>query len=158
MKALLDAGTPVDHDRRQDLGLPRHARCCGATLDENLAMIADSVAFLRDAGPRGDLRRRALLRRLEGATPTTPCKTLQAAAAAGARLVVLCDTNGGSMPEEIAELTRDAVAARCRCRSASTATTTATWPWPTRWPPSTPARRRCRARSTASASAAATPT
>ena len=30
---------------------------------------------------------------------------VQAAAEAGARLVVLCDTNGGSMPDEIAEIT-----------------------------------------------------
>ncbi len=38
-------------------------------------------------------------------------KTIQTAAAAGARLVVLCDTNGGSMPEEIAALTGEAIAA-----------------------------------------------
>src|SRR4030042_276872 len=31
---------------------------------------------------------------------------VRAAAEAGARLVVLCDTNGGSMPEEIGEMTR----------------------------------------------------
>ena len=36
---------------------------------------------------------------------------LQAAADAGAEMVVLCDTNGGSMPEEIAEITSAAVAA-----------------------------------------------
>ena len=36
------------------------------SLEENLAMIADTVDFLREPGPRGDLRRRAFLRRLEG--------------------------------------------------------------------------------------------
>ena len=35
-------------------------------------------------------------------------QTLQAAAEAGATMVILCDTNGGSMPEEISALTRAA--------------------------------------------------
>ena len=109
------------------------------------------------AGSRGDLRRRAFLRRLE-ANPEYALRTIRAAAEAGARIVVLCDTNGGSLPEEVAG--HDA-----RRRSPAWAapvgihcTTTASWPWPTRWPRSTPAPCRCRARSTASASAAATPT
>ena len=37
-------------------------------------------------------------------------RVLAAAAEAGASTVVLCDTNGGSMPEEIAEITRRVVA------------------------------------------------
>ncbi|MCE9544459.1 MAG: citramalate synthase, partial [Planctomycetia bacterium] len=37
-------------------------------------------------------------------------QTIQAAARAGAAMVVLCDTNGGTMPEEIATLTREAAA------------------------------------------------
>ena len=41
--------------------------------------------------------------------PDYAAQTIRAAAEAGARMVVLCDTNGGSMPEEIAELTRLAV-------------------------------------------------
>ncbi len=41
--------------------------------------------------------------------PQYAAETIRGAADAGARLVVLCDTNGGSMPEEIAELTRQAV-------------------------------------------------
>ena len=43
--------------------------------------------------------------------PAYAAKTVQAAAAAGAHLVVLCDTNGGTMPEEISELTKAAQAA-----------------------------------------------
>ena len=35
---------------------------------------------------------------------------MRAAAEAGAGLIVMCDTNGGTMPEEIAELTRAAIA------------------------------------------------
>ena len=71
-------------------------------------MIADSVALPGAGRPRGDLRRRAFLRRLEGQPASTPPRRSAAAAEAGARLVVLCDTNGGSMPEEIAALTREA--------------------------------------------------
>jgi 2-isopropylmalate synthase len=42
--------------------------------------------------------------------PEYALKTVRAAAEAGASIVVLCDTNGGTMPEEIAELTRAAIA------------------------------------------------
>jgi 2-isopropylmalate synthase len=80
------------------------------SLEENLAMISDSVRFLREAG-------RELIYDAEHffdgwkANPEYARRTIQAAAAAGARLVVLCDTNGGSMPEEIAALTKAAQAA-----------------------------------------------
>ena len=78
------------------------------SLDENLDMIADSIAFLRGEG-------RELIYDAEHffdgskANPQYAAQTLLAAAQAGARTVVLCDTNGGSMPEEIAEHTRNAV-------------------------------------------------
>ncbi|HVW37790.1 MAG TPA: citramalate synthase, partial [Pirellulales bacterium] len=42
--------------------------------------------------------------------PGYALKTIQTAAEAGASLIVLCDTNGGSLPEEVAELTRQAIA------------------------------------------------
>ena len=68
------------------------------TYEENLAMIAESVAYLRSQGPAGDLRRRALLRRLPRRSDYA-LATLRAAAEAGAAMLVLCDTNGGSLPE-----------------------------------------------------------
>ena len=40
--------------------------------------------------------------------PSTRRKTIQAAAEGGAMIVVLCDTNGGSMPEEVAALAKEA--------------------------------------------------
>ena len=43
----------------------RPRKCCSVRPEENLAMIHESVALLRRGGTRGDLRRRALLRRLE---------------------------------------------------------------------------------------------
>src|SRR5207249_8387918 len=38
-------------------------------------------------------------------------KTVQAAAEAGARIVVCCDTNGGTLPEDVAKCVRAAIAA-----------------------------------------------
>ena len=82
----------------------------------------------------------------------------KAAYDAGARWVVLCDTNGGTLPEEV-----EAIVARGRARrsratiSASMPITTRSRRSPIRSPRSAPARARSRARSTASASAAAMP-
>ncbi len=65
MRALLAVGRPVITivGKTWDFHVTEVLR---VSLEENLAMIADSVRYLREAGPRGDLRRRALLRRLEG--------------------------------------------------------------------------------------------
>lgn len=79
------------------------------SLEENLAMIAESVGFLRAAG-------RDVIYDAEHffdgwkANRDYALQTILAAARAGASRVVLCDTNGGSMPVEIAELTRAALA------------------------------------------------
>ena len=45
------------------------------------------------------------------ANPDYAQQTIQAAVEGGASIVVMCDTNGGSMPEEIAALTKEAAAA-----------------------------------------------
>jgi 2-isopropylmalate synthase len=80
-----------------------------AELDENLAMIADSVCHLREAG-------RQVIYDAEHffdgwkLNPEYALATVRTAAEAGASLVVMCDTNGGSMPEEIAAMTREAIA------------------------------------------------
>jgi 2-isopropylmalate synthase len=76
--------------------------------EENLEMIRDSVAFLHEAGKRviydaehffdgyRDDRDYAI-------------ECLRAAAEAGAENVTLCDTNGSSLPNQVAEATRDVV-------------------------------------------------
>ncbi len=80
-----------------------------ATLEENLAMIADSVRHLRERG-------RDVIYDAEHffdgwkLDPEYALATVRTAAEAGASLIVMCDTNGGSMPEEIAQLTRDCIA------------------------------------------------
>lgn len=74
------------------------------TLEENLSMIQDSVGYLASCG-------REMIYDAEHffdgwkANPEYAAETIRAAAQAGAGIVVLCDTNGGSMPEEIHDLT-----------------------------------------------------
>ncbi len=76
--------------------------------EENLAMIGDTIQHLRDAG-------REVVYDAEHffdgwkLSPTYAARTIQTAAEAGASIIVLCDTNGGSMPDEVAELTRRAI-------------------------------------------------
>ena len=83
----------------------------------------------------GALRRRALLRRLQAPTASTRCQTLLAAEAAGAHCLVLCDTNGGTLPARARRDHPRRSSARCGDRrSASTSTTTPSARWPTRWP------------------------
>jgi 2-isopropylmalate synthase len=77
---------------------------------ENIAMIAETVKYLCDSG-------RQVIYDAEHffdgwkLDPDYAAQTVRAAAQAGASLVVLCDTNGGTMPEEIADLTKAAQAA-----------------------------------------------
>ncbi|MCH8828496.1 MAG: citramalate synthase [Planctomycetes bacterium] len=74
---------------------------------ENLAMIRDSVAFLHAEG-------RELIYDAEHffdgyfADPDFALKTIHTAEEAGAEIVVLCDTNGGRLPEHIVEGVRAA--------------------------------------------------
>ena len=78
----------------------------GVTLDENLEMIRDTVAYLVGEG-------REVIYDAEHffdgwkANPQYAAKTIRAAAEAGASIIVMCDTNGGTLPEEIAALTPD---------------------------------------------------
>src|SRR5437870_7454402 len=71
------------------------------TLDENLNMIADSVSYCKEAGREvfydAEHFFDGLKRNSEYAL-----ETLQAAQSAGAAAIILCDTNGGSLPDEIA--------------------------------------------------------
>ncbi|HOC57733.1 MAG TPA: citramalate synthase [Verrucomicrobiota bacterium] len=74
------------------------------TPDENLAMIADTVRFLKDNG-------RFVIYDAEHAfdgykdEPEYALATWLAAEKAGADVVVLCDTNGGSLSREVAAIT-----------------------------------------------------
>jgi 2-isopropylmalate synthase len=71
-----------------------------ASREENLAMIADSVSFLVDAGKRVLFDAEHFFDGFElDAGYALAC--LRAASAAGAERVVLCDTNGGSLPRQV---------------------------------------------------------
>ncbi|MEM6329683.1 MAG: citramalate synthase [Planctomycetota bacterium] len=77
---------------------------------ENLDMIAETIAYFVANG-------RLVIYDAEHffdgwkANAGYAAKTIEAAAQAGAMRVVMCDTNGGSMPEEIAQITGQAIEA-----------------------------------------------
>ena len=73
-------------------------------LEENLAMIRESVKFLKDSGRRVFYDAEHFFDGLK-ANREYALKTIAAAAEAGAEAVILCDTNGGSQPSWIAEAT-----------------------------------------------------
>ncbi len=68
--------------------------------EENLRMIAESVAFLADAGKRVLLDAEHFFDGF-AADPGYALDCLRAASDAGAERLVLCDTNGGSLPPQI---------------------------------------------------------
>lgn len=109
LAAVMNAGTPAvclvgkTHDFHVDTAL-------GITLEENLVNIRESVAHLVAKG------REALFDAehfFDGykANPAYALDCLKAAHDAGARWVVLCDTNGGTLPHEVGEITRAVIAA-----------------------------------------------
>ena len=78
------------------------------TADENLRMIHDTVLFLRSKGRRIFYDAEHFFDGLKN-NPDYAMKTLEAATDAGAEVVVLCDTNGGSMPWEVEDIVRRVV-------------------------------------------------
>jgi len=75
------------------------------TLDENLAMIVDTVRYLKQHGKEVVFDAEHFFDGYKD-NPDYALKTLAAAVEAGADSVALCDTNGGSFPDEIFEITR----------------------------------------------------
>jgi 2-isopropylmalate synthase len=75
----------------------------GATLEENLAMVSESVAWLKGAD-------RTVFFDAEhffdgyAANPDYALAVCRAAADAGADAVVLCDTNGGTLPQDVSRI------------------------------------------------------
>ena len=74
------------------------------TAEENLAMIGDTIRYLKDHGKFVIFDAE---HSFDGFSdePEYALATWQAAEKAGADFVVLCDTNGGRLPEEIARVT-----------------------------------------------------
>lgn len=80
------------------------------SLEENLAMIADSVRFCRASGARVFYDAEHFFDGLKNHRDYC-LQTIRAARDAGASVIVLCDTNGGSLPDWIAEGVDAALAA-----------------------------------------------
>ena len=78
------------------------------TLTENLNMIADSIVFLKQQGKEVVFDAEHFYDGYK-ANAEYALKTLQAAADAGADVLCLCDTNGGSFPDEVFEITQKVV-------------------------------------------------
>ena len=74
-----------------------------ATLEDNLAMIEDSLRFLKDQGQEVVYDAEHFFDGYRD-NPEYAIETLRAAEAGGASVLVLCDTNGGSMPSDILEI------------------------------------------------------
>src|SRR6478672_3778087 len=78
------------------------------TLDEGVAMVSDSVTYLRDQG-------RDVLFDAEHffdgykRNPEFSLRVLEGAAQVGADRLVLCDTNGGALPHEVEQIVNEVV-------------------------------------------------
>src|SRR6266850_1009640 len=104
VRLLLDAETPVVTIVGKTWLL--HVKeVLQTTADENLAMIEDTIRHLKTQG-------RFVVYDAEHSfdgykdEPEYALATLQAAERGGADVIVLCDTNGGSIPGEVADITR----------------------------------------------------
>jgi len=75
------------------------------TEEENLAMIRESVAFLKQAGCEVHYDAEHFFDGYKD-DPAFAMRTVRAAFEAGADCITLCDTNGGSLCEEIYEITK----------------------------------------------------
>ncbi len=100
--ALRESRAPVvtlvakSHDRHVELALR-------TTLDENLAMIADTVKHLTTGGQRVFVDAEHFFDGYR-ANPAYALECVRAAAEAGADVIALCDTNGGMMPTELGDV------------------------------------------------------
>jgi len=105
MKAILDSGAPVATivGKSWDFHVT-HA--LETTLHENVAMIGDTIGWLR---PRLDEVLFDAEHFFDGfrANREYALATLRAAEAGGAHWLVLCDTNGGTLPTDVVEIIRE---------------------------------------------------
>ena len=81
-------------------------RALRTTLEENLAMIADTVADLRAGGQRVFLDAEHFFDGYRS-NRSYALEVVRTAAEAGAEVVALCDTNGGTLPRELQDVVHD---------------------------------------------------
>jgi 2-isopropylmalate synthase len=109
LRALQDSQAPAvtivakSHDRHVDLALKTN-------LDENLAMIKDSIEFLRAGGARVFLDAEHFFDGYKS-NRAYALEVVRTAMTAGADVVALCDTNGGMLPDELSDVVHDILGA-----------------------------------------------
>lgn len=109
VRALIDSQAPVI-----TLVAKSHSghveRALRTTLAENLEMIRDTVTFLRREGRRVFVDTEHFFDGY-GLNRAYAIEAARVAAEAGAEVVALCDTNGGMLPSQIADIVGDVVTA-----------------------------------------------
>lgn len=107
LKALVESGAPVACivGKSWDFHV---TEALLTTLDEARAMVADSVKFLRAAGMDVFFDAEHFFDGYK-ANPEFALSVLESAAIQGASRLVLCDTNGGSLPHEVQRITSEVV-------------------------------------------------
>ncbi|MBI3176158.1 MAG: citramalate synthase [Chloroflexi bacterium] len=105
IKALLDSHTPVCTIFGKTWTL-HVTDVLLTTLEDNLRIIEDSVAYLRSQGRRVIYDAEHFFDGYK-ADSVYALETLKAAIRGGAETVVLCDTNGGTLPWEVERIIRD---------------------------------------------------
>jgi len=106
VRALLDARTPVVTIFGKSWDL-HTSRALNVTEDENLALISETVRYLKDHGKEVIYDAEHFF---DGYTSSAAfaLRTLEAAKAAGADTLVLCDTNGGTITTRLVEIFAEA--------------------------------------------------
>ena len=106
MQALLDSSASVITivGKTSDFHVTEVLRVTG---DENLDMIASTIQYLCGQG-REVIYDAEHFFDVWKSNPAYALKTIQAASQSGASMVVFCDTNGGTMPGEVKEITASA--------------------------------------------------
>lgn len=103
LAALLEADTPVCTIFGKSW-LLHVTEVLQTTAEENLEMIADSVRYLKEHGKEVIYDAEHFYDGYKD-NPDYALSTLKAAAEAGADCLVLCETNGGVLPDEVAQIT-----------------------------------------------------
>ena len=109
VSALIESDTPVVtiFGKTWDMHVER---IMDNTLEENLAMINDTIAYLKSMGREVIYDAEHFFDGYRG-NPEYAMETLYAALDAGADALVLCDTNGGTLPFDIDTVTRSVIKA-----------------------------------------------
>jgi 2-isopropylmalate synthase len=108
LRALVAAETPVVTIFGKSW-LLHVVEVLGASPAENLDMVADSVGFVVDRGREAIYDAEHYFDGYK-ADRAYALSTLRAARQAGARSIVLCDTNGGTLTDELVAIVRDTMA------------------------------------------------